>query len=115
MLTELEQARLRLSRNTEATKKSQFGQFFTSATTASFMAGLFPPAHGTCRLLDAGAGIGSLSAAFLDRCFSGGFGFQSVELDAFEIDATLLPHLNQALGRYCNKGVVPTVHHADFI
>ncbi len=67
MLTELEQTRRRLARSTDAKKKSQFGQFLTPAATATFMAGLFPPSGGVCRLLDAGAGIGSLSAAFLER------------------------------------------------
>jgi len=46
-----------------------------------------------CRLLDAGAGIGSLSSAFLDRWASGSFNFQQVELDAFEIDKSLQPYL----------------------
>ena len=115
MLSGIEQTRLRLSRNTEATKKSQFGQFLTPATTASFMAGLFPAADGSCRLLDAGAGIGSLSAAFLKRWSSGGFGFQRVELDAFEIDETLHPHLIQTLAQYSKNGFAPTIRQVDFI
>ncbi len=64
------------------------------------MVGLFPDAGGCCRLLDAGAGIGSLSAAFLERWRSGGFRFRRVELDAFEIDRQLHPHLSQTLERY---------------
>ena len=67
MLSDIEQTRLRLSRDTDAKKKSQFGQFLTPEGIAAFMAGLFPPAEGGCSLLDAGAGIGSLAAAFLER------------------------------------------------
>lgn len=115
MLSDVEEARLRLSKTTEATKKSQFGQFLTSATTASFMAGLFPPADGSCRLLDAGAGIGSLCAAFLERWSSGDFGFQRVDLDAFEIDDTLHSHLTQTLAQYRANAFGSTVHGVDFI
>lgn len=115
MLSEMEQARLRLSKNTDANKKSQFGQFLTPARTAAFMAGLFPPADGVCRLLDAGAGIGSLAAAFLDRWRSGGLRFQRVELDAFEIDGALHAELTHTLSRYRSDKLGVTVHAEDFI
>ncbi len=116
MLSTVEQTRLRLSKNTEAKKKSQFGQFLTSARTAAFMANLFPDSKGSCHLLDAGAGIGSLSAAFLDRWNSAGFDFQRVELDAFEIDDSLHSYLNQTLEKYRkNPGFIPTIRKVDFI
>ena len=95
----LEQTRVRLSQRTDAHKKSQFGQFLTPAKTSAFMASLFPDAKGRCRLLDAGAGIGSLATAFLERWRSGGFHFQCVELDAFEIDESLHAHLARVLAQ----------------
>lgn len=79
------------------------------------MVGLFPPAGGNCRLLDAGAGIGSLSAAFLERWASGGFDFGSVELDAFEIDDALHRDLIQTFARYHRSNFFPTVRRTDFI
>lgn len=115
MLTDVEQVRLRLSRDTDAKKKSQFGQFLTPAGIAAFMAGLFPPAEGTCRLLDAGAGIGSLAAAFLERWSSGGFGFQRVEVDAFEIDGSLHGQLEKTLRKYASSRLSVAVHGDDFI
>lgn len=115
MLLEIEQARLRLSKDTDAKKKSQFGQFLTPAGTAAFMAGLFPPADGICHLLDAGAGIGSLAAAFLERWRSGGLRFQRVELDAFEIDGSLHAALAHTLSKYHNDKFSATVHGEDFI
>jgi len=97
-------------------KKSQFGQFLTSAKTATFIASLFPEANYNCRLLDAGAGIGSLSAAFLERWYSGGFNFQRVELDAFEIDVSLHSYLAQTLAKYRdNPDFVQTIKRTDFI
>ncbi len=116
MLSRVEQIRLRLSKDTTAKKKSQFGQFLTSARTAAFMASLFPNGKGSCRLLDAGAGIGSLSAAFLERWNSAGFDFQRVELDAFEIDDSLHSYLNQTLEQYRhNPMFIPTIRKVDFI
>lgn len=115
MLSEIEQARLRLSKDTDAKKKSQLGQFLTPAATAAFMAGLFSPADGICRLLDAGAGIGSLSAAFLERWRCGDLRFQRVELDAFEIDNSLHAGLAQTLSKYRNASLAAKLHAGDFI
>ncbi|MCK5738967.1 SAM-dependent methyltransferase, partial [bacterium] len=87
MLSEIEQSRLALSKAADPKKKARLGQFFTPAKIAQFMAGLFE--HRTTenyRLLDAGAGIGSLSAAFLERWAAGGFDFNHIAVDAFEID-----------------------------
>lgn len=48
--------------------KSQLGQFMTPAPVARFMASLFPTSDiDACILLDAGAGLGALTCAFLDR------------------------------------------------
>lgn len=116
MLSTVEQKRLKISGGTEAKRKSQFGQFLTPERTAAFMAALFPNDTGRCRLLDAGAGIGSLSAAFLDRWRLGGLHFQRVELDAFEIDRTLHTHLSQILEKYNHSGdFVANIQSEDFI
>lgn len=115
MLSEIEQTRLQISKNTEAAKKSQFGQFFTPARTAAFMANLFPASGGMCRLLDAGAGIGSLSASFLDRWRAGNLHFDSVELDVFEIDPALRPTLADTLSRYKRNDLTLTIRSDDFI
>ena len=112
----VEQTRLQVSKRTEAKKKSQLGQFLTPAKTAVFLASLFPDAKGNCRLLDAGAGIGSLSDVFLERWKSGGFHFQRVELDAFEIDDSLHPYLKETLEKYSNRSNFSAViRGSDFI
>ncbi len=115
MLSGVEQSRLKLSKSTDAKKKSCLGQFLTPAQIAAFMADLFPPANGICRLLDAGAGIGSLAAAFLERWVSGGFGFQRVEVDAFEVDDSLHRQLAKTLGDYKNDALSIAIHGEDFI
>ena len=81
------------------------------------MASLFHPSRiSICRLLDAGAGIGSLSAAFLERWASGGFDFRRVEADAFELDDRLHPFLTHTLQEYRRHlDVTLTVRGGDFI
>ena len=94
--------------------KAEFGQFMTPSSVARFMASLFPLSTlQTCRLLDAGAGVGALSCAFLDRWVTGGFGFESVEATAYEIDVNLRGHLAQHLGGYSR--VTPRIIAGDYI
>ncbi|NHO33506.1 Eco57I restriction-modification methylase domain-containing protein [Acetobacter fallax] len=94
--------------------KAEFGQFLTPSSVARFMASLFPESRiKTCRLLDAGAGVGALSCAFLDRWTAGGFGFDAVEATAYEIDDHLRGHLAQHLAGY--RGVVPRIIAGDYI
>ncbi len=109
--------RLAVSRACDPETKSRFAQFFTPATIARFMAGLFPrQAMSTCRLLDAGAGIGSLSAAFLERWLSGELHFHRAEVDAFEIDTRLHPYLSETLAKYEGQlNVAATIRGDDFI
>lgn len=82
-------------------QKSELGQFMTPSSIARFMASMFPPSPmQTCRLLDAGAGVGALSCAFLDRWVAGGFSFRTVEATAYEVDERLRVHLKQHLEGY---------------
>ncbi|MDR2924399.1 MAG: Eco57I restriction-modification methylase domain-containing protein [Azoarcus sp.] len=86
----------------------------TPANIARFMAELFPPsALSICRLLDAGAGMGALSCAFLDRWAVGGFGFKNVRVTAYEIDDALRGHLTRRLAGY--DKVKAEVVGGDFI
>lgn len=82
-------------------RKAELGQFMTPSVIARFMASLFSPSsHQTARLLDPGAGVGSLSCAFLDRWAASGFSFGRVEVAAYEIDAKLRAHLSRTLAEY---------------
>ena len=99
-------------------RKSALGQFMTPAPIARFMASLFPNATlETCRLLDAGAGAGALSCAFLDRWEAGcGLTFGQAEVEAYEIDDGFRAHLETALARYALRAPVNSkVKSGDFI
>lgn len=104
MLQQLDTAdrvRRHVSPRIAQSRKSELGQFMTPARVARFMSDMFPSSTvSTCHLLDAGAGVGALSCAFLDRWLAGGFGFKRVEATAYEIDDTLRQHLTQHLAGY---------------
>ena len=97
----IEEAKTTVFQQLPLNQKKQLGQFFTPASIAVFMASLFNiKSKETIRLLDAGAGIGSLSAAFLDRCISSNLNFNKIELDAFEIDSQLHSYLSNTLEQF---------------
>ena len=74
------------------------------------MASLFSRVDGAVRLLDAGAGVGSLVTAFVDR-----WGADSVHVTAYEIDETLIARLRNGLLRYGNTGFETTLIDRDFV
>lgn len=103
-LAHIDVLRRAVGKATSARHKAEFGQFMTPQTVAGFMAEMFGPLTGRhVRLLDAGAGIGSLSCAFLERCAKRAQAFDSVEVDAFEVDDALRTHLDESLADYANR------------
>ena len=98
----------------EQKRKAELGQFMTPSSVARFMASLFPDSKlKNCRLLDAGAGVGALSCAFLDRFSAGDFGFESVEVTAYEIDDNLREYLVPHLA--CYNKVTSQIIAGDYI
>jgi len=78
--------------------RSALGQFMTPASVASFMASLFHQTIGkTVRLLDPGAGVGSLTAAFVEKINQAEDHPEKLSVTVYEIDALLLNYLNSTL------------------
>lgn len=99
-------------------RKTELAQFMTPAAVARFMASLFPASTlQSCRLLDAGAGIGALTCAFLDRWSAGGgLHFQNAEVELHEIDAPLRARLEITLANYATRlPLTYKVFSGDFI
>jgi predicted RNA methylase len=96
---------------TAPSRQAVLGQFFTPAGIADFMADLFTPPDGPVRLLDAGAGKGALTRAFIDRWR----GTTAIVSDAYEVDAEVLAALEAGLGKVTEDGVSPHVIATDFI
>src|SRR3972149_524036 len=72
------------------------GQFFTPEKISKFMVSLLEFSNTTIRLLDPGAGIGILSAAFCERLLNDGK-IEKLTIDAYEDDQNILPFLKMVL------------------
>lgn len=122
VLDRIDTARLEAAFYIDGRRRSELGQFMTPSSVAQFMASLFLPSTGPqIRLLDAGAGVGCLSMAFLERWLAGGFAAQSARLTAYEIDPALQTPLGHYLDLYRSRAVKANfdltidVLHCDFI
>ena len=78
-------------------KRSTLGQYMTPAPIARYMASLFAGLEGDVRLLDAGAGVGSLTAAFVERLKNDEKLTRSVEFTCYEIEPVLIGYLENTL------------------
>lgn len=107
--TVVDQVRLEASQRLDPRRRSALGQFMTPAAIARFMAGLFANPTGPVRLLDAGAGVGSLTAAFVEA-----HGGVAIGVEAWEVDPTLRGYLAATLSRCTTAGTaIDSVIHAD--
>jgi len=75
--------------------RSALGQFLSGADISAFLASMFETRQGPIRLLDPGAGVGSLAVAVVDRFHRAGAG--PVAVTAVEVDEKLLVALKATL------------------
>jgi len=111
-----EERRVRESADREAAQRGQLGQFFTPAPVAALLAGMFDVPTGWLRLLDPGAGVGSLTAALVERACNEDWPV-TLELTAVEVDEDLLPPLKETLHE-CEDApltTAATLRSSDFI
>ena len=78
-------------------RRSDLGQFMTPVPIGRFMASLFSDVSGDIRLLDPGAGVGSLTAAFVERICAAATKPLSVSLFTYEIEPILTTYLRNTL------------------
>ncbi len=121
LIRETDELRLSATTSLEQERREGLGQFLTPASVASLMASMFAPLPSYIRVLDAGAGVGGLTAAFVVEACSRKPAPRAVAVTAFEIDAVLLPNLQRTLAR-CRKTCEAnglrfsgTVHQRDFL
>ncbi|MFZ5501950.1 MAG: Eco57I restriction-modification methylase domain-containing protein [Pseudomonadota bacterium] len=110
----IDQVRREASSLLDSRRRSEFGQYMTPSAIAGFMASLFSY-HGQARLLDAGAGIGSLTSAFVDRALQNGM---AVDAETWEIDDILGGYLKNTLDDLVQHGqgkIKACIHASDFI
>lgn len=102
-------------------RRSDLGQYMTPAPIARFIASLFGDVSGDIRLLDPGAGVGSLTAAFVERISGEKQKPCSVTLTAYEIEPVLTTYLRNTLDEavaQCRRARINASSHLredDFI
>ncbi|HFQ94765.1 MAG TPA: SAM-dependent methyltransferase, partial [Anaerolineae bacterium] len=114
----------RLDANRQLSPQTQaaLGQFMTPLSVAEFMATMFRrPVTGIIRLLDPGAGVGSLTAVFIHHLLRQEQLPEQIQADLFEIDPILQSYLAQTVPscqKACAAGGVEftgRVLAADFV
>lgn len=96
LVVRTEDRRVRASSELVASRRGELGQFFTPAPIAALLASMFDPCSGETRLLDAGAGVGSLTAATISRAATEGWSAQ-FDATALEVDEDVVPLLKETL------------------
>lgn len=84
----------------EATRGEK-GQFMTPASVARLLASMFSNLDGELHVLDAGAGVGSLSAALIERAIEK-FQPSSITTHAWEIEDVLVEHQKLSISECAN-------------
>jgi adenine-specific DNA-methyltransferase len=114
-------ARLDASRKLSPARRAELGQYMTPASVATFMASLLRTDATSIRLLDAGAGVGSLTAAAVEALAARAPAPSSLRVDAWELDPTLAGYLRDTLtaceAHAVDAGVAfgAEVHVEDFV
>lgn len=114
MTLAIDQIRREASKRLDSKLRSELGQYMTPSSIAEFMASLFSY-HGHAKLLDAGAGVGSLTSEFFKQALREGI---SVDAETWEIDDTLAGYLKNTLDEYVQLGqgkFKTHIHTSDFI
>lgn len=96
-------------------RRSAMGQFMTPSPIAEFMASLFRRWPAEVTVLDAGAGIGSLSLAFADQFAAKAPEGARLSIHAYEVEPVLLSYLRDRLASLRSMLVSTKVMDRDFL
>ncbi len=121
LVAQVEERRVRASSSVSSSQRARLGQFFTPSPAGELIASLARlPEAGTVRILDPGAGVGSLAVALLARILRERPGLK-VEITALELDTALLPYLEETIDDISRASattaaqVTTTLMHGDFV
>lgn len=88
----------------DETQRGSLGQFMSSAVVSELLASMFDDMSGDIRLLDAGAGVGSLSAAFVAETLKNTNKVNSIHATAYEISDVMIQNLKKTF-KLCKREV----------
>lgn len=97
LIERIDLLRLDATRRLNPVQQAEMGQFLTPAPTAYLLASMFDIPGSSIRLLDPGAGIGSLLAAFVWRVCYLERRPEYLSITAYEIDPTLTEYLSDTI------------------
>jgi adenine-specific DNA-methyltransferase len=100
VVEQVELLRQAANQQLQRSQQIELGQFLTPAPIAQLMASMFPCDQQAVRILDAGAGVGSLFSALVEQLCLAENRPHSIHVTAYEIDRSFLPLLMQTLD-YC--------------
>lgn len=83
-------------------RRTELGQFLTPPSIAQLMASMFDARDSTIRLLDAGAGVGILTAAFIKELCNRKKRPKEISVTAYEIEEVMIEYLRDTLSE-CKK------------
>lgn len=118
---QIDETRLRVSPTLDLERRSKLGQFMTPGTIASRMAAMFGPLPDKVILLDAGAGMGALTAAFVTEACRRYQRPSSIDVTVYEIDKQLADILKETLSvcsEMCSEAGISfkyRIIHDDYI
>jgi adenine-specific DNA-methyltransferase len=94
----------------DPTRRASLGQFMTPSAIAKFMASLFQRWPDNARLLDPGAGIGSLSEGFARQYLARKARGARLSITAYEIEPVLTGYLTEHLRTLAQDGEAADIH-----
>ena len=97
VLRRVEELRLEATRKLDPFRRVELGQFLTPAPIAKFMASMCEVRRASIRLLDAGAGVGSLTAAVVAHVCAREHHPLKISVSAYELDRVLVDYLRQTM------------------
>lgn len=121
LLDRIDSTRLNANREICAKSRSALGQFMTPKQIAAFMCSLFNDAPSHIRLLDPGAGVGSLTAAFVNHICTQDNAPKSIKAIAYEVDEMLAAYLEDTMDECASSadehgiGFSSRLENKDFI
>ncbi len=111
VLEDVDRARVIAFADINPSRRSELGQYPTPMSIGAYMASLFERMPRRVRLLDPGAGVGSLTAAFIAAACANSAKPIAIETTAYEIEPLLCRHL---AGTLAKCGDLCQSHHVSF-
>ena len=102
LLGKVDSFRLEANQKLSSTHRADKGQYFTPRNIAQFMALFFHEQPASLRILDAGAGVGSLSAALVAQACGWETKPTQIHVTAYEMEPLLVDYLHKSM-MYCQQ------------